>query len=64
MNLTELHARECVRGTVARNTQDGDRGKLAELAECFTLDGKLEINRIAAVDTMAPDSFLAARWSQ
>ncbi|HET8984193.1 nuclear transport factor 2 family protein [Rhodococcus sp. SJ-3] len=43
MDFTELHARECVRDTVARYTHAGDGGKLTELAECFTSDGTLEI---------------------
>jgi hypothetical protein len=43
MDLTELHARECVRDTVARYTHAGDGGKLTELAECFTPNGTLEI---------------------
>lgn len=43
MDLTELHARECVRDTVARYTHAGDGGKVAALAECFTLDGTLEV---------------------
>ncbi|MBF4481361.1 nuclear transport factor 2 family protein [Rhodococcus rhodochrous] len=43
MDLLELHARECVRDTVARYTHAGDSGKLTELAECFTPDGTLEV---------------------
>jgi hypothetical protein len=43
MDFTKLHARECVRDTVARYTHAGDGGKLTELAECFTPDGTLEV---------------------
>jgi len=43
MNLAELHARESVGDTVARYTHAGDGGKLAELADCFTPDGTLEV---------------------
>ncbi|MEE2057248.1 nuclear transport factor 2 family protein [Rhodococcus artemisiae] len=43
MDLSELHARESVRDTVARYAHAGDGGKLTELAECFAPDGTLEI---------------------
>jgi hypothetical protein len=43
VTLEELIARECVRDTYARYNHTGDRGRLAELAECFTEDGILEL---------------------
>lgn len=43
MTLDELIARECVRDTYARYNHAGDRGRLTELAECFTEDGILEV---------------------
>jgi hypothetical protein len=42
MTLEELVARECVRDTYARYNHAGDRGRLAELADCFAEDGVLE----------------------
>jgi len=43
MTLDELIARECVRDTYARYNHAGDRGKLDDLAACFTEDGILEL---------------------
>lgn len=43
MNLDELIARESVRDNYARYNHAGDRGRLTELAECFTEDGVLEV---------------------
>lgn len=43
MTLEELVARERVRDTYARYTHAGDRGSLADLAQCFTEDGVLEV---------------------
>jgi SnoaL-like protein len=49
MTLDELIARESVRDTYARYNHAGDRGRVAELAECFTEDGVLEVkDRFAA----------------
>jgi hypothetical protein len=39
----ELIARERIRDTVAAYTHSGDRGRVEQLAECFTEDGVLEI---------------------
>lgn len=43
MELSELVAREAVRDLVARYTWAGDRGRSAELAELFALDGVLDV---------------------
>lgn len=43
MQLEELIAREKVRDTVSRYAWAGDRYRLAELTECFTEDGVLEV---------------------
>ena len=43
MTLDELIARERVRDTYARYNHAGDRGRLTDLAECFTADGVLEV---------------------
>lgn len=43
MGNWELLARERVRDTIAAYTHAGDRGRIGELAECFTPDGVLEI---------------------
>ena len=49
MTLDELIARESVRDTYARYNHAGDGGRLAELADCFTEDGVLEVrDRFAA----------------
>jgi hypothetical protein len=42
MTLDELVARERVRDTYARYNHSGDRGRLDDLAACFTEDGTLE----------------------
>ncbi len=39
----ELHARECIRDTIARYTWSGDAGRLEELASAFCADGTLEV---------------------
>lgn len=43
MELWELIARECIRDTVARYNQAGDRGRYDEMVGCFTDDGVLII---------------------
>jgi hypothetical protein len=43
VTLDELIARERVRDTYARYNHTGDRGRLDELATCFTEDGSLEL---------------------
>lgn len=43
MTLDEMIAREHVRDTYARYTHAGDSGRLADLAECFTESGVLEV---------------------
>ena len=43
MELWELIARECIRDTVARYNRAGDRGRYAEMVECFAEDGVLAI---------------------
>jgi len=43
MELSELVAREAVRDLVARYTWAGDRGKGAELADLFAVDGVLDV---------------------
>ena len=43
MTADELHARECIRDTLARYNNAGDRGRLADLAACFAVDGVLEL---------------------
>lgn len=42
MNVEELIARELVRDRYARYNRAGDKGRLDELAACFTEDGTLE----------------------
>lgn len=43
MELSELVAREAVRDLVARYTGTGDRGRSAELAALFAVDGVLDV---------------------
>jgi hypothetical protein len=43
VELWELSAREQVRHLVASYTWAGDRGRTAEVAECFTADGVLDV---------------------
>jgi hypothetical protein len=43
MDVEELCAREAIRDVIARYNHAGDRGRLAELACCFTPDGELVI---------------------
>jgi hypothetical protein len=43
VDVSELIARESIRGTLSRYTFSGDRGLLDQLAECFTEDGVLEL---------------------
>jgi hypothetical protein len=43
MDTWELVARERIRSTYGRYTHDGDSGRAAELAACFTGDGVLEV---------------------
>jgi hypothetical protein len=42
MTIDELAAREEIRHLLTRYTYAGDRGRLTELAACFTSDGVLE----------------------
>ena len=66
MTLEELIARECVRDTYARYNHAGDRGRLTELADCFTEDGVLELKgRLPhrAEVTLPPPSPRSARGS-
>ena len=42
MDTDEVNARAAIRATVARYTFHGDRGRVDELAQCFTEDGVLE----------------------
>lgn len=42
MDIDELVARELVRDRYARYNRSGDKGRLDELAACFTEDGVLE----------------------
>ena len=44
MQIEELLAREEIRATLARYNLSGDRGRVDELAACFTEDGVLEID--------------------
>jgi len=44
MDLWELIVREQIRDTVARYNRAGDRGRFAEMVECFTPDGVLVIH--------------------
>lgn len=43
MVSSELSAREAVRDLLARYTWAGDRGRSAELAACFLVDGVLDV---------------------
>ena len=43
MDEVELLAREGIRDTLARYNLSGDRGRVEELAACFTEDGVLDI---------------------
>ncbi|MCW2517331.1 MAG: hypothetical protein JWR11_6373 [Mycobacterium sp.] len=68
MTLDELIARESVRDTYARYNHAGDRGRIAELAECFTEDGVLEVKdrfvargRSEIIETLADESARLAR---
>jgi uncharacterized protein (TIGR02246 family) len=40
---TDLIARESIRDLLARYTWAGDHGRIAELADCFTPDGVLDV---------------------
>jgi len=42
MDAEEVRARAAIQATVARYTFHGDRGRVDELAQCFTEDGVLE----------------------
>ena len=42
MDTDEVNARAAIQATVARYTFHGDRGRVDELARCFTEDGVLE----------------------
>ncbi len=43
MDVNELLARQAIRDTIARYNLAGDRGRLAELADCFCEHGVLEV---------------------
>ena len=43
MTSDELETRESIRDTLARYNHSGDRGRLADLAACFAVDGVLEL---------------------
>lgn len=43
MNIEELAARESVRDVYARYNRSGDKGRLNELAACFTEGGVLDV---------------------
>ena len=43
MDIEELLAREAIRDVIARYNHAGDRGRLDELAACFTEDGVMEL---------------------
>ncbi len=53
MELEELVAREQIRDTIARYNHAGDRGRLDELAACFTEDGILQIRDEAPIEGRA-----------
>ncbi|MDM7957637.1 nuclear transport factor 2 family protein [Blastomonas sp.] len=57
MNIDALIDRDAIRDLLARYTYNGDRGRVAELAACFSDDGVLEYpgNRAAG-----PDAIVAA----
>lgn len=46
MQESEAVARESIRATLARYNAAGDRGRLAELAACFTADGELWYSKV------------------
>ena len=43
MTSDELETRESIRDTLARYNHSGDRGRLADLAACFAVDGVLDL---------------------
>lgn len=43
MERTELIAREAIRDLLARYTWGADRGRAAEVAGCFVVDGRLDV---------------------
>lgn len=45
MTVEELQARESIRDTLARYNHSGDRGRISELAACFTDDGVLDLGQ-------------------
>ncbi|MAI27015.1 MAG: hypothetical protein CMN75_13380 [Spirochaeta sp.] len=45
MTVEELQARESIRDTLAQYNHSGDRGRVAELAACFTRDGVLDLEK-------------------
>lgn len=50
MQAWELHARECIRDSIARYTWFGDAGQLDGLASAFCVDGTLEIRGFAPLN--------------
>ena len=45
MTVEELQARESIRDTLAQYNHSGDRGRVSELAACFTADGVLDLGK-------------------
>ena len=45
MTVDELQARESIRDTLAQYNHSGDRGRVSELAACFTEDGVLDLGK-------------------
>jgi hypothetical protein len=45
VKLWEIAAREQVRDTLARYTHAADRGRSADVADCFTAEGVLDVGR-------------------
>jgi hypothetical protein len=45
MTVEELQARESIRDTLAQYNHSGDRGRVSELAACFTQDGVLDLGK-------------------
>lgn len=43
MEMGELVATEPIRDTIARYNWSGDAGRIEDLAQCFCVDGELEV---------------------
>lgn len=61
MTMEELQARESIRDTLAQYNHSGDRGRVSELAACFTQDGVLDLGKD---DTARGREEIQARLSQ